>query len=222
MNKQVLKSGQTIGIGLLVGTLFLFLLCILAFVSNGGRFNPAELHISDMADFPGEAGIVYRIGMTMLVPFRLLFLLYVLHVFKILGIGKSARMSILIFALISYLGLLTMSCYSPADDPDIHVKAALVYFFSALFTMCIITLFEYRKNERLGYIIPLSSSLIVLAHLLFLATILMTLVYPRLPRPVSILSEWFILLTQMGWLYVHSVKINQKLTSSTKVNIQYS
>lgn len=208
--------------GLLVGTLLLFLLCILAFVSKGGQFNPAKLYIRDIAYLPGEAGIVYRIGMTLLVPFRLLFLLYVLYVFKTLGIVKSGKISILTFGIISFLCILTLSCISPIEYPDIHLMAALVYFFSTLFTMVIITLFEYRKHDRLGYVIPLSSSLNVLANLLFLITIILSFAYSRLPGPVSVLSEWFIFLTQMGWLYIHSVKIKQKLTSPTKVKIQYS
>lgn len=103
-----------------------------------------------------------------------------------------------------------MSVYSPLDALDIHLSVAMLYFFAALFTMLLITLSEYRSHQD-HLIIPASSSLNLIADVFFLVALIITLTNTLLPKTVSTLAEWSIFLTQMIWLYVHSMKFKPKL-----------
>lgn len=201
---HLMIEGKRLGLFSFGLTMAVFLASVVVHLASGGSFNPVKMYISDLGDIPGWTSVIYKTGMLLLVPLRFLFLLYVLHVFQQLGIGKRIRFLLLVLGILIALGTTGVTSINYELSHILHMASAFVYFFPALFLQTIIAVLE-RKESKLPRILPTSGFINVGGFAFFLFSLILVSTLSGFPRFLSTVSEWTILVTLMFWLVVHSL-----------------
>lgn len=85
-------DGRRLGLLSFGLTLALFTGTLLIYVGAGHAFDQRAMYISDLGDIPGWTSKLYSSGMLLLVPLRVLFLLFIVSVFPLPRIhGRRTR-----------------------------------------------------------------------------------------------------------------------------------
>jgi hypothetical protein len=199
-------NGKWLGLTSFFITIAFFAISLSVFIGGGSSFNPANMYISDLGDVQGWTSVVYSSGMLLVTPLRFLFLLYVLGVFSRWGAPRAARIVLLCLGVITNLGIAGMAAVNYDLSLAVHMGCAFAYFFSSLISQIIICAVELRRVGK-SRILWISSAANVVAGLFFVMALTVSRFVPSLPRVLSTLSEWILLVALMTWLVIHSLRL---------------
>ncbi|TFG30047.1 MAG: hypothetical protein EU532_01840 [Promethearchaeota archaeon] len=149
------------------------------------------------------SAVVFSIGMTILVIFRILALLFLVRYFQIRGSSRSLTKTGLILGIIPTIGSLIVAVIPFTISILIHELGALLLFLGTVISGTIFIIIELKTPQIPKYL-PLTFLINVIGYFIF-ATLLIGEFMEITPEGSSVIWEWIIFATSLFWLFVHGV-----------------
>lgn len=203
------------------GSYYLFVAIILAivivitsiilYIQVDPTFNIVTHYISHLGGTPVGAtegklypsAVVFNTGMTILVIFRILVILFIVRYFQIKGAPERLTIFGLMAGIITSTGALIVAIVPFSVSYSIHMWGALIFFVGSTFSGMIFVTIEL-KTQNIPKYLPLTLLINVIVYGIF-AVLLIGEKMSIVPKGSSVIWEWVAFTTSIFWLFVHGV-----------------
>jgi hypothetical protein len=149
------------------------------------------------------SAVVFSFGMTILVIFRILTLLFLVRYLQIRGAPRILTRIGIIMGIIPTIGSLIVAVIPFTLSLLIHELGALVLFLGTVISGIVFIIIEIKTLEIPKYL-PITLLINVIGYIIF-ATLLIGEFMNIAPDGSSVIWEWIIFATSLFWLLVHGV-----------------
>lgn len=184
---------------------------IIFYIQIDPTFTIVTHYVSDLGSTPVGAqegklypsAVVFNTGMTILVIFRILVILFLARYLQIKGAPKKLTIVGIIIAFFSSSGSLIVAVVPYSVSLSIHMLGALILFVGTVFSGSLFTTIEL-KTPNIPRYLPFILFINVVVYLIF-ATLLIGEWMNFAPYGSSVIWEWAAFLSSLLWLFVHGV-----------------
>lgn len=167
------------------------------------------------ADGIYASAIIFNTGMLLIVPIRLLFLIYLTRAVQKMGSGKTLAITSLIFGFVATFGYLLVGLEPYSSNLFLHLMGAVIYFVGATLFGIIFIITEFR-TPNLPKFLPVTGIINTLLFLVFSVLLIIVEVAGISTIPEPTLLEWLVFLSALIWLFVHGIYFHKKRKNKIK------
>ncbi len=187
------------------------IISIILYIQVDPTFTVLTHYVSHLGSTPVGAqegklypsAVVFNLGFTILVIFRVLVILFLARYLQIIGSPKKLTLVWIIMSFFSSSGSLIVAIVPYSVSLSIHMLGALILFVGTVFSGIMFTVVEL-KTPNIPRYLPFIIFFNVIVYLIF-ATLLIGEWMNFAPDGSSVIWEWFAFLSSLMWLFVHGV-----------------